>query len=232
MTQSGSDLEGLSRRLGYEFADVALLDQALAHRSWCSEHPGNRSNERLEFLGDAILGFVVAEIAYRRHAELPEGKLTDLRKAVVNATSLADVARQAGVGPELKLGKGEAMADGYDKSSILSDAFEAILGAVYLDGGIDAASALVERLIGPGLAQAVLTLGELDQKTALQELLARLDLKTAIYVLREEGPDHQKNFFAEVRVDNEVLGRGEGRSKKLAEVAAAREAGALLRKRV
>jgi ribonuclease III len=232
VTPNGPDLDGLSRRIGYEFTDAALLAQALAHRSWCSEHPGTQSNERLEFLGDAILGFVVAEHAYMNHSDLPEGKLTDLRKAVVNAMSLADVAREVSLGAEIRLGKGESMANGHDKPSILSDALEAVIGAVYLDGGIEQASALIERLIGPGLERAVSQLDELDQKTALQELLARLEMKTPVYVLREEGPDHQKNFFAEVRVNNEVLGRGEGRSKKLAEVAAAREAGAMLRLRV
>jgi ribonuclease III len=231
VTASGPDLDGLSRRIHYEFRDASILRQALSHRSWCSEHPGELSNERLEFLGDAILGFVIAELAYSRHLDLPEGKLTDLRKAVVNAGSLAEVARTIGLGEEIMLGKGEAMAAGHDKPSILSDAFEAVIGAVYIDGGIEAASALVERFVGPGLGNAVLLLDTLDQKTALQELVAKLDLKAPAYIIREEGPDHQKLFFAEVVVDGQVLGSGEGRSKKVAEAQAAREAGTRLRER-
>ena len=128
-------MEELSGRLGYTFGDTALLRQALAHRSWCAEVAGQRSNERLEFLGDAILGWVVADLAYRQQEDLDEGKLTDLRKAIVNADALAKVAEELGVGDALLLGKGEAAAGGRQKRSILSDAFEAIIGAVYLDGG-------------------------------------------------------------------------------------------------
>lgn len=231
MIPARPDIAGLSLRLQYHFQDPSILRQALAHRSWCSEHPGELSNERLEFLGDAVLGFVVADLAYERHADLPEGKLTDLRKAVVNAGSLAEVARSIGLGEEILLGKGEAMAAGHDKPSILSDALEAVIGAVFIDGGIEPAKALVERFVSPGLNLAVSQLDTLDQKTALQELVAKLDLKAPSYVIDEEGPDHQKLFFAQVIVDGEVLGRGQGRSKKVAEAQAAREAGARLRER-
>lgn len=214
----------LSRRLGYEFADETLLRRALAHRSWCAEVGGQPSNERLEFLGDAVLGWVVAEIAYRRHGDLPEGKLTDLRKSVVNATALADVAGEIGLGEWLLLGKGEDAAGGRQKPSILSDAFEAVLGAVYLDGGVEPAKALVARLFSERLDDAAGRLDRLDHKTVLQELTARLYDAAPVYLLTESGPDHSKTFKATVLVAGSALGAGEGKSKKLAEQQAASEA--------
>ena len=217
-------LETLSRRLGYNFNDLALLRRALAHRSWCAEVGGLPSNERLEFLGDAVLGWVVAEIAYRRHGDLPEGKLTDLRKSVVNAIALAEVAESIGLGEHLLLGKGEDAAGGRRKSSILSDALEAVLGAVYLDGGVDDAKALVERLFSGRLVTAAGQLDRLDHKTVLQELTARLYDTAPVYLLTETGPDHSKTFTATVLVDGIALGVGEGKSKKLAEQQAASEA--------
>jgi ribonuclease III len=218
------DLTGLSERLGYHFTDPALLRQALAHRSWCAESPGNESNERLEFLGDAVLGWVVADLAFRGYTHLAEGKLTDLRKAVVNSVALAQIADEVGIGPELLLGKGEAAAGGRNKPSILSDAIEAVIGAVYLDGGTDAAHHLITRLVGRRLDEAVDRLGGLDHKTSLQELAARLYDAAPVYVLREEGPDHAKRFFAEVIIGTTSWGSGEGRSKKQAEQGAAKEA--------
>ena len=217
-------MEELSGRLGYTFGDTALLRQALAHRSWCAEVAGQRSNERLEFLGDAILGWVVADLAYRQQEDLDEGKLTDLRKAIVNADALAKVAEELGVGDALLLGKGEAAAGGRQKRSILSDAFEAIIGAVYLDGGASAGYGFVERLLGSRILSTVGVLGGLDHKTALQELAVKLFESPPVYRLRDEGPDHAKRFFAEAVVDGRVWGNGEGRSKKQAEQAAAREA--------
>jgi len=217
-------LETLSRRLGYEFTDPALLRRALAHRSWCAEVGGQPSNERLQFLGDAVLGWVVAEIAYRRHGDLPEGKLTDLRKSVVNAVALADVAEAIGLGQHILLGKGEDAAGGRHKSSILSDALEAVLGAVYLDGGVEAAKALIARLFSERLEIAAGQLDRLDHKTVLQELTARLYDTAPVYLLTESGPDHSKTFTATVLVDGVALGVGEGKSKKLAEQEAASEA--------
>ena len=217
-------LDTLSRRLGYEFNDLALLRRALAHRSWCAEVGGLPSNERLEFLGDAVLGWVVAEIAYRRHGDLPEGKLTDLRKSVVNAIALANVAESIGLGEHLLLGKGEDAAGGRQKSSILSDALEAVLGAVYLDGGVEHAKALIERLFSGRLETAAGQLDRLDHKTVLQELTARLYDTAPVYLLTETGPDHSKTFTATVLVDGIALGVGEGKSKKLAEQQAASEA--------
>jgi ribonuclease-3 len=214
----------LSRRLGYDFTDTALLQRALAHRSWCAEVGGQPSNERLEFLGDAVLGWVIAEIAYRRHGDLPEGKLTDLRKSVVNATALAEVAEEIGLGKWMLLGKGEDSAGGRQKPSILSDAFEAVLGAVYLDGGVDPAKALVARLFSDRLDVAAGQLDRLDHKTVLQELTARLYDTAPVYLLTESGPDHSKTFKATVLVAGTARGTGEGKSKKLAEQQAASEA--------
>lgn len=185
---------------------------------------GEPSNERLEFLGDAVLGWVIAEIAFRRHAELAEGKLTDLRKSVVNASALAEVAQEIGLGSYILLGKGEDSAGGRTKPSILSDAFEAVLGAVYLDGGAGPTFELIERLFSDRMASAALRLDRLDYKTVLQELAARLHDTAPVYVLSDTGPDHDKRFYATVIVAGETMGQGEGRSKKLAEQAAAERA--------
>jgi ribonuclease-3 len=226
--RTSPDLDALAERLGYTFNDVGLLRQALAHRSWCSEFPGHESNERLEFLGDAVLGWVVADLVYRRHVEMPEGKLTALRKAVVNAGALAQGADAISLGDELLLGKGEASAGGRRKPSILSDALEAVFGAVYLDGGPEQARLLIARLLQPRLDDAVSRLGGLDHKTALQELAARLFETSPSYIIRHDGPDHARRFEADVMIVGRLWGSGEGRSKKQAEQAAAREACARL----
>ncbi len=205
-----------------------MLRRAMCHRSWCAEVAGDASNERLEFLGDAVLGWVVADIAYRRHQELPEGKLTDLRKSVVNAAALAEIAKQIDIGSCLLLGKGEAAAGGRSKPSILSDALEAVIGAVYLDGGVVAAIDLIDRLFSEPLRQSASRLDRLDYKTVLQELTARLFDCAPVYLLTESGPDHAKTFAATVLVGGRVLGEGSGRSKKIAEQAAAATAFELL----
>jgi ribonuclease-3 len=216
-------LTALADRIGYEFADWSLLERALAHRSWCAETPGSVSNERLEFLGDAVLGWVIADIVYHRYA-VAEGQLTDLRKSVVNAIALAEVAQSIGLGDHVLLGRGESAAGGADKPSILSDAFEAVLGAVYLDGGADAAFAMVDRLVVPRMPDTADAIGQFDQKTQLQELAARLGRGAPVYEVSSHGPDHAKTFRAEVLVDGDVLGVGTGRSKKAAEQLAATEA--------
>jgi ribonuclease-3 len=219
------DLTELPRRLGHEFSDPALLARALSHRSWCAEVGGQpQSNERLEFLGDAVLGWVVADLSYRNHSELAEGKLTDLRKSVVNASALAEVASEVGLGAYLRLGKGEDAAGGRTKPSILSDALEAVLGAVYVDGGAEAAFALIERLFAARMAHAAQRLDRLDYKTVLQELTARLHDTAPVYVISDAGPDHDKRFYATVMVQGVAVGQGEGRSKKAAEQVAAEHA--------
>jgi ribonuclease-3 len=216
------DLAGLSRRLGHEFTDLSLLRQAMRHRSWCSEHPGHESNERLEFLGDAVLGWVVADLVYHQHLDSHEGRLTDLRKSVVNASALAEISLAIDIGSCLMLGKGEDAAGGRSKPSILSDALEAALGAVYLDGGPQAAYDLIVRLIGERLTSVASVPPYTDYKTMLQELSARRYDTAPVYVLREEGPDHAKRFFATVLVAGDAVGVGEGSSKKQAEQSAAR----------
>jgi len=216
------DLAGLSERLGHQFQDLSLLRQAMRHRSWCAEHPGHESNERLEFLGDAVLGWVVADLVYRNHLDSHEGRLTDLRKSVVNASALAEIARAIDIGSCILLGKGEASAGGRTKPSILSDALEAALGAVYLDGGPTAAYELIVRLLGERLTSVADVPPYTDYKTMLQELSARRFDTAPVYVLREEGPDHAKRFFATVLVGGDAVGEGEGSSKKQAEQIAAR----------
>jgi ribonuclease-3 len=228
VTDLGSDqpspgLVELAARVGHQFSDWSLLEQALAHRSWCSETPGTVSNERLEFLGDAVLGWAIADIVFHRYP-VAEGQLTDLRKSVVNAVALAEVAQEMGLGAHVRLGRGEAAAGGADKPSILSDAFEAVLGAVYLDGGSDAAYAMVERLVLPRMPESADSMSQFDQKTQLQELSARLGRGAPVYEVSSRGPDHAKVFSASALVDGEVLGIGTGRSKKSAEQSAAAEA--------
>src|SRR5437660_1799979 len=200
----------------------------MAHRSWCAETPGTASNERLEFLGDAVLGLVVTDHLYRTYPDLPEGELAKVRASVVNSAALAEVAASLGIGLALLLGKGEDQSGGREKPSILADAMEAVIGAVYLDGGWDAAEKLVMTLLGERIEEAAAGPGGQDYKTRLQELAARHYDQLPRYVLEEEGPDHAKRFFATVSVGGSAEGRGEGRSKKQAEQAAARAAWAIL----
>jgi ribonuclease-3 len=222
------DLAALAATIGHEFSDLQLLRRAMAHRSWCAETPGERSNERLEFLGDAVLGWVIADIAFHQFDTLAEGLLTDIRKSVVNAIALAEVAEEIGIGPYLLLGKGEASAGGAEKPSILSDAFEAVLGAVYLDGGTEPAYAMVRRWVAPRMSTSTDRLDQLDNKTQLQELAARAGRGAPVYNVTSTGPDHAKSFAATVSVDGDVLGDGAGRSKKAAEQSAASVAAAAL----
>ena len=214
------DLSQLSARLGYAFTDISLLETAMHHRSWNAENDGGESNERLEFLGDAVLGWVVADIVYSQHSDLPEGKLTDLRKSVVNAIALAEVAVELGIGEFFMLGKGEDTAGGREKTSILSDALEAVIGAVYIDAGPQATHDVVSALMGKRIVDAVGGLDRLDAKTRLQELASKLEAHVH-YKVEDEGPDHEKMFFATVFVGDRELGYGEGKSKKAAEQIAA-----------
>jgi ribonuclease-3 len=211
--------------LGYQPTDDALVAQAFAHRSWCAEHAEYESNERLEFLGDSVLGFLVADHVYRTDAGLDEGALTDVRKAVVNSVCLAEVAIELGLGDHLRLGKGEEQSGGREKPSILADAMEAVLGAVYLDGGLDAARRLVLDVLG-GRIQAAIEAGggDQDHKSRLQERLATVTTATATYTFDATGPDHARHFTVTVSADGHELGVGTGRSKKQAEQQAARVA--------
>jgi len=207
--------------IGHSFAQTDLIYQALVHRSWQAENDEPFSNERLEFLGDAVLGWAVADIAFHRLAELPEGKLTDLRRSVVNMHALSDIARNIGLGDFILLGKGEDAAGGRDKSSILADALEALIGAVYLDGGAQKAFAVVERLLASSIEAAIPNLEAFDSKTRLQELCARLGLGAPGYDTEGVGPDHERVFTAYAIVNGKNIGAGTGRTKKAAEQVAA-----------
>jgi ribonuclease-3 len=214
----------LERALGVGFADPTLLEAALTHRSYAFEQELDVNNERLEFLGDAVLGLVVTDMAYRTFPDLAEGELAKLRASIVNMSALADVARQLGLGQAVKLGHGEEMSGGRDKASILADALEALLGAVYLDRGLDVARSLIERLFLPRMNAYVRGEGERDYKTILQELASQ-DLRALPeYRIEESGPDHQKEFSATVYLAGKPWGSGVGRSKKEAEQQAAHEA--------
>jgi len=208
--------------LGYSFRDHANLVHALTHRSYVAEHEGAQSNERLEFLGDSVLSVVVTDFIFRTYGDLPEGALAQLRASVVNAEVLAVVAEDLGIGDGLLLGKGEESSGGRTKRSILADAVEAVIGAVYVDDGLEAARAVVMELLGPLITENGVAPGATDFKTRLQEALARRGVRPA-YEVHETGPDHAKLFTARVLVGAEVYGLGQGRSKKAAEQAAARE---------
>ena len=218
------ELDALGERLGYAFDDPTLLARAMAHRSWCAETAGESPNERLEFLGDAVLGLVVTDHIYRTYPDLPEGELAKVRASVVNSASLAELALELGLGDALLLGKGEDQSGGREKPSILADAMEAVIGAVYIDGGWDPAADLVMRLLGERIAEAAVGPGGQDYKTRLQELGARRFDELPRYEVLDEGPDHAKRFYATVHLGDQARGTGEGRSKKQAEQAAARVA--------
>ncbi|RKI68784.1 ribonuclease III [bacterium 1xD42-67] len=214
-------MKTLEEKLGYTFQDPALLENALTHSSRANESRGKlASNERLEFLGDSILGMAVADHLYRNHPDLPEGELTRTRAALVCEESLVEVAQELGLGGYLRLGKGESSGGGRERPSIQADAVEAVLAAIYLDGGIGSARRFVQRFI---LSREVASLTKpRDHKTALQELVQRESGQVLQYrLVGEEGPDHDKRFFVEVLLNGTAIGSGSGRSKKEAEQMAA-----------
>jgi ribonuclease-3 len=222
MTTSAYD--ELREALGGPVLDAELLDRALTHRSYAYEHGGLPTNERLEFLGDSVLGVVVTDTLYRAHPDLSEGRLAKLRAAVVNARALAQVARTIGLGQHIKLGRGEESTGGRNKASILSDTVEAVIGAIYLSGGFEASHQVVHLLFDPLMENAARLGAGLDWKTSLQELSAEHSLGVPEYVISETGPDHEKTFTAQVRVGVNLYGHGTGRSKKEAEQQAAETA--------
>lgn len=219
-----ADRHSLAERVGHSFADDELLTEALSHRSWCHEHGGTTSNERLEFFGDAVLAVCVSEHAMAHWPDLGPGELSAVRSAVVNAATLADAARNCDMGAVLLLGCGEAASGGADKESILADALEAVLGAVYLDGGLDAARTAVERLLGPQIASAASDPGAGEAKTRFQELVAQRFGTEPTYATSSSGPAHRPHFVAEARIAGDVWGRGEGPTKRAAERHAAEAA--------
>jgi ribonuclease III len=210
--------------LGVPDLDLELLERALTHRSYAYENGGLPTNERLEFLGDSVLGLVVTEALYITHPDLSEGRLAKLRAAVVNARALADVGRTLGLGQHIRLGRGEDSTGGRDKASILSDTVEAVIGAVFVDQGFVVAGDVVHRLFDPVIAAASEMGAGLDWKTSLQELTANHSLGVPDYIISEVGPDHEKTFTARVRVGDGLYGHGTGRSKKEAEQQAAETA--------
>lgn len=214
------DRSALSAALGVTI-DPELLELALTHRSWAYEHGGVANNERLEFLGDSILGQAVTVMLYSSYPDLDEGELAKRRASLVSAVALAEVARSIGLGDHLKLGKGEELTGGRGKSSILADTVEALIGAAYLDCGGEEATALVLRLIDPLLADPARFGAAMDPKTSLQELVASLGRSAPVYEVVDAGPDHSKVFTATVVVDGEGIATGTGTSKKQAEMAAA-----------
>ncbi len=220
------NLKALENELGYTFQNPALLDRALTHSSYANEREALGDNERLEFLGDSVLGFITAEYLFSEHKGVPEGELTRLRAYAVCEKSLDVYAREIGLGDYLLLGKGEERTGGRERASVLSDAFEAVIAAIYLDGGMEPAKKFVLRFVHPYVeAKPVFK----DYKTMLQEVTQKNPGETLEYVLvSESGPDHDKHFEVEVHLNSNVIGRGSGPSKKKAEQDAAREALALM----
>lgn len=221
-----TDPTPLLEALGVEL-DSELLVLALTHRSYAYENGGLLPNERLEFLGDSVLGLVVTDYLYRRHPDVPEGQLAKLRASVVNMQALAGVARslgEGGLGAHLLLGKGEELTGGRSKASILADGLEAVIGAVYLEHGIEVARNLIHRLFGDLLVEAPSRGAGLDWKTSLQELTASAGLGVPDYQVADTGPDHRKEFSATAVVSGRELGHGSGTTKKEAEQKAAETA--------
>lgn len=222
MTDSVRGPQHLTEKLGVDI-DAELLGLALTHRSFAYENGGIPHNERLEFLGDSVLGLAVTTMLYSRHPELEEGALAKRRASVVSTVALAEIARGIGLGDHLRLGRGEELTGGRDKDSILADAMEAVIGATYLSAGSEAATAMVLRLIEPLLKDPERYGAAMDPKTALQEIAARQGLTPPVYAVEASGPDHDRRFVATVAV-GELTTTGEGTSKKTAEMAAALEA--------
>lgn len=217
----------LEEALGYRFKNEALLREALRHSSYANEHRGDEavSNERLEFLGDSVLGFVTAEFLFREHPDAPEGELTRIRARLVCEGSLYEIAKRIGLGRYLCLGHGEEAGGGRERPSILADATEAVIAAVYLDGGIEPASALIHRVLLNEVTEERMVERRRDYKTALQEFVQRSPNQALRYQLTgESGPDHDKTFTISVLLNGAFAGEGSGRSKKEAEQMAARDA--------
>ncbi len=225
-TPSEEELADLQRKLRYTFRSPQLLLDALTHRSFLNEYgPGISSNERLEFLGDAVLAFVSADLVYTERPEDNEGILTQLRVALVRASTLAAFARQLALGSYLRLGRSEATLGGRDRESVIASAFEAVVGAIYLDGGIEAARAFLDPFLREALARTAAQQRIKDDKSLLQELAqGRLGVTPRYRLVSAEGPAHARTFVAEVLLGEHVAARGEGSSKQQAEQAAAHNA--------
>jgi ribonuclease-3 len=220
----GPDLGSFQEHIGYRFHNSNLLLRALTHPSYVNEHPEDETgdNQRLEFLGDAVLDFVAGAWVYRHYRDFDEGRMTRLRACLVRTETLAQLATLVGIGQALRLGRGEEEAGGRERDANLCDAFEALTGALYLDGGLEAVESFVEPLIGPVARATLAAEADLDAKSRLQEWSqAELGITPRYRIVAEDGPDHAKTFVAEVLVGKEVMGHGSGRSKQAAEQAAA-----------
>lgn len=217
-------MENLEKKIGYTFKNKELLKTALTHSSFANEQGGNvKYNERLEFLGDSVLGIITAEYLFINHRDFPEGELTKVRSALVCEKALFNFATELGLGEYLFLGKGEANTGGRERPSILADAFEALIAAIYLDGGMEQAKAFVLRFIKKAQNEAIEV--NTDYKTKLQEIIQKNPEERVEYVIIDEtGPDHDKRFIVGVKLNSNIIGKGEGRSKKQAEQLAAKEA--------
>ncbi len=222
-SESRNPYHELCSALGYWFEDVELIELALTHRSFCAENGNVESNERLEFLGDAVLGLAMTDNLFDALPDQPEGDLAKARAEVVSAPSLAVAARGLGIGEVLRLGRGEELSGGRDKESILADAMEAVIAAVYLDGGWEQAKTLVNEHLAAAALDAQSTPGRRDYKTRLQERAAELSLGTPGYVMESMGPDHDRTFVSTVTV-GKAQGTGRGSSKKQAQQMAAEHA--------
>jgi len=227
MQYPAPDLEALQQALGHRFRDLDLLHRALTHPSYVNEHPedGTGDNQRLEFLGDAVIDFLAGAWVYRHYPGFDEGQMTRLRASLVRTQTLAQLARQVGIGEALRLGHGEEEAGGRERDANLCDAFEAVVGALYLDGGLVAAKFFVEPLIGPVAEATLAAEADWDAKSRLQEWSqAELGGTPRYRIVAEEGPDHAKTFRAVVLLGEEMAGQGQGRNKQAAEQAAAQAA--------
>jgi ribonuclease-3 len=224
LSTPSSDVGACLALLGVPAEPGSLAEVALTHRSFAFEHGQSEHNERLEFLGDAILGAVVTDLVFHEYPALAEGEMARLRASVVNTSALAELARAMGLGAHIRLGKGEESSGGRDKPSLLADTFEALIGAVYLERGIGAVTDVLVPLFADLLSAVVAAGGGHDPKTALQELAVRSCSARPLYRVVSTGPDHDKRFTASVYVADELCGAGAGRSKKQAEQNAAREA--------
>lgn len=219
-----SDLySALTKQIGFE-VDPVLLELAFTHRSFAYENGAKETNERLEFLGDSVLGLIVTEELYLAYPDLDESRLSPLRSGIVNMRALADIARTLNLGKYIRLGRGEETSGGRDKNSLLADSLEALIGSVYIDSGFDICKQFVRSLIAETLVSAMARGAGLDGKTALQELAAATGRGIPEYSVTEDGPDHDKSFQAEVSLNGVVVGQGEGKSKREAEQYAARAA--------
>jgi ribonuclease-3 len=226
-TEIPDDLEPLEQALRHHFNDQNYLRRAITHPSYINEHPEEKicDNQRLEFLGDAALDFVIGAWVFHKYPDFDEGRMTRLRAALVRTETLAQFAKQAGVGDALRLGKGEEEAGGRERNANLCDAFEAVVGALYLDGGLEAVEAFIKPLVGPAARETLACKADMDAKSRLQEWSqAELSVTPHYRIVSEKGPDHAKSFEAEVLLSKQVAGHGWGHSKQAAEQAAAQTA--------